>query len=111
MRSRSSARSSPRSAKARRRLLQQQLPARQGWPRGATSDDTALTLLAACHLADRDGDGDPGAFLADLAGQAPAIRGLAPTTTAAIEHFRRGGEPAAPARATNGAAIRALPIG
>ncbi len=89
----------------------EQLPAREGWPRGATSDDTALTLLVARHLADRDGDGDPGAFLADLADQAPAIRGLGPTTTGAIEHFRHGGEPAAPARATNGAAMRALPIG
>ena len=89
----------------------EQLPARQGWPRGATSDDTALTLLVAHHLADRDGDGDPGAFLADLADQAPAIKGLGPTTTAAIEQFRRGGEPAAAAaRATNGAAMRALPI-
>jgi len=29
----------------------EQLPAREGWPRGATSDDTALTLLAARHLA------------------------------------------------------------
>ena len=73
----------------------EQLPAREGWPRGATSDDTALTLLVARHLADRDGDGDPAAFLADLAGQEPAIRGLGPTTTAAIERFRRGDEPAA----------------
>ncbi len=90
----------------------EQLPAREGWPRGATSDDTALTLLVARHLADRDGDGDPDAFLADLTEQAPGIRGLGPTTTAAIEHFRRGGEPAvAAARATNGAAMRALPIG
>ncbi|HEX8008289.1 MAG TPA: ADP-ribosylglycohydrolase family protein [Trebonia sp.] len=89
----------------------EQLPARQGWPRGATSDDTALTLLAARHLAGRDGDGDPDEVLAGLAGQAPAIRGLGPTTTAAIGHFHRGGEPAAPARATNGAAMRALPIG
>ena len=47
----------------------EQLPAREGWPRGATSDDTALTLLVAHHLADRDGDGDPAAFLADLAEQ------------------------------------------
>ena len=31
----------------------EQLPAREGWPRGATSDDTALTLLVAHHLADR----------------------------------------------------------
>ena len=30
----------------------EQLPAREGWPRGATSDDTALTLLVAHHLAD-----------------------------------------------------------
>jgi ADP-ribosylglycohydrolase len=90
----------------------EQLPAREGWPRGATSDDTALTLLVAHHLADRDGDGDPSAFLADLAGQEAAIRGLGPTTTAAIERFRRGDETAdSPRRATNGAAMRALPIG
>jgi ADP-ribosyl-[dinitrogen reductase] hydrolase len=76
--------------------------------RGATSDDTALTLLGARHLADRDGDCDPGAFLAD---QAPAIRGLGPTTTAAIEQFRRGEPAGTQARATNGAAMRALPIG
>ena len=90
----------------------EQLPAREGWPRGATSDDTALTLLVAHHLADRDGDGDPAAFLADLAGQEAAIRGLGPTTTAALERFRRGDEAAgSPGRATNGAAMRALPIG
>ena len=90
----------------------EQLPGREEWPRGATSDDTALTLLVARHLADRDGDGDPAAFLADLAEQEPAIRGLGPTTTAAIERFRRGDEAAAsPGRATNGAAMRALPIG
>ena len=41
-----------------------------------------------------------------------AIRGLGPTTTAAIERFRRGDEAAgSPGRATNGAAMRALPIG
>ena len=90
----------------------EQLPAREGWPRGATSDDTALTLLAAHHLADRDGDGDPAAFLADLAEQEPVIRGLGPTTTAAIERFRRGDEAVySSGKATNGAAMRALPIG
>jgi ADP-ribosylglycohydrolase/tetratricopeptide (TPR) repeat protein len=88
------------------------LPARQGWPRGATSDDTALTLLVAHHLADRDGDADPSAFLTELAGLQPPIRGLGPTTTAAIERFRRSGQTVAAAgRATNGAAMRALPIG
>jgi ADP-ribosylglycohydrolase/tetratricopeptide (TPR) repeat protein len=90
----------------------EQLPAREGWPRGVTSDDTALTLLAARHLAERDGACDPGAFLADLAEEAPAIRGLGPTTTAAIEQFRRSGEVvASSAGATNGAAMRALPVG
>jgi len=89
----------------------EQLPAREGWPRGATSDDTALTLLVAHHLADRDGDGDPAGFLADLADQEPVIRGLGPTTTAAIERFRRGDNTGSPGRATNGAAMRALPIG
>ena len=90
----------------------EQLPAREGWPRGATSDDTALTLLVAHHLADRDGAGDPAAFLADLAEHEPTIRGLGPTTTAAIERFRRSDEAAdSPGRATNGAAMRALPIG
>ena len=90
----------------------EQLPAREGWPRGATSDDTALTLLVAHHLADRDGDGDPAEFLADLAEQEAAIRGLGPTTTSAIERFRRGGVAAgSPGKATNGAAMRALPIG
>src|SRR5690242_1680662 len=88
----------------------EQLPAHGEWPRGATSDDTALTLLVARHLADRDGDGDPAAFLAELAGQEPEIRGLGPTTT--IERFRRGDEAAGSSgRATNGAAMRALTAG
>ena len=51
-------------------------------------------------------------FLADLAEQEASIRGLGPTTTAAIERFRRGEKAAdSPGRATNGAAMRALPIG
>jgi ADP-ribosylglycohydrolase len=88
------------------------LPAREGWPRGVTSDDTALTLLVARHLAERDGGCDASAFLAELAEREPMIRGLGPTTTAAIEHFRRSGQAVASVgRATNGAAMRALPIG
>ena len=90
----------------------EQLPARKGWPRGSTTDDTALTLLAARHLAERDGGCDASGFLADLVPQEPAIRGLGPTTTAAIEQFRRSGKVVPSAdRATNGAAMRALPIG
>src|SRR4029077_8557856 len=57
-------------------------------------------------------DGDPAAFLADLAEQEAAIRGLGPTTTAAIERFRRGDEAAnSPGGAKNGGALGALPIG
>jgi ADP-ribosylglycohydrolase/tetratricopeptide (TPR) repeat protein len=91
----------------------EQVPAREGWPRGVTSDDTALTLLVARHLAERDGGCDASAFLAELAEREPMIRGLGPTTTAAIEHFRRSGEAMASSsgRATNGAAMRALPVG
>ena len=90
----------------------EQLPAREGWPRGATSDDTALTLLVAHHLADGHGEGDPADFLADLAEKEAAIRGLGPTTTAAIERFRRGDKATdSPGIATNRAAMRALPIG
>jgi ADP-ribosylglycohydrolase len=87
------------------------LPARDGWPRGATSDDTALTLLVARHLAERDGTGDAHAFLSDLAVHAPSIRGLGPSTRAAIEHFQYAGELPSAGGATNGAAMRALPIG
>lgn len=89
----------------------EQLPAKEGWPRGATSDDTALTMLVARHLAERDGSGDAHAFLGDLAVHAPSIRGLGPSTTAAIEHFQRTGELPTTGGATNGAAMRALPVG
>ena len=76
------------------------------------SDETALTLLVAHHLADRHGEGDPADFLADLAEKEAAIRGLGPTTTAAIERFRRSDKATdSPGIATNRAAMRALPIG
>ena len=90
----------------------EQLPTREGWPHGSTTDDTALTLMAARHLAERDGDCDARGFLAELAAQEPAVRGLGPTTMAAIEQFRRSGTivPSV-GRATNAAAMRALPVG
>ncbi|MGH3901099.1 MAG: ADP-ribosylglycohydrolase family protein [Pseudonocardiaceae bacterium] len=52
------------------------LPAREGWERGTTSDDTALTLLVAQHLADRSGAADARAFLQTLAAQAGSIRAI-----------------------------------
>lgn len=68
------------------------LPARQGWERGATSDDTALTLLVAQHLAERNGVADARVFLQTLAAHAGSIAGLGPSTTHAIEHYRATGE-------------------
>ena len=87
------------------------LPPRQGWPGGATSDDTALTMLVAGYLAEHGDDADARTLLAQIAGQAPQIRGLGPSTQRAIEHFRTAGELPQEDGATNGAAMRALPIG
>lgn len=87
------------------------LPAAGEWPRGATSDDTALTLLAAEHLIARDGSVDPEAFLATLVDRAPAIRGLGPSTLAAIGGYAETGQLPTRGGDTNGAAMRALPLG
>ncbi|MGH4021323.1 MAG: ADP-ribosylglycohydrolase family protein [Pseudonocardiaceae bacterium] len=89
----------------------EQLTPRGGWQRGATSDDTALTVLVARHLADRGGAGDARAFLTALAVQAPSITGLGPSTSRAIEHYRFTGELPVTGGTTNGAAMRALPVG
>ncbi len=87
------------------------LPAREGWERGATSDDTALTLLVAQHLAERSGAADARAFLQTLAARVGSIQGLGPSTTGAIEHFQATGEPPISGGTTNGAPMRALPVG
>ncbi len=89
----------------------EQLAPRSGWQRGATSDDTALTVLVARHLADRGGTGDARAFLTALAEQAPSITGLGPSTTRAIEHYRSTGALPVTGGSTNGAPMRALPVG
>lgn len=87
------------------------LPAREGWPSGSTSDDTALTLLVADHLAAARGLGDPRQLLATLASRAGSIPGLGPSTTRAIAHFMATGTPDDSGHNTNGAPMRALPIG
>jgi ADP-ribosyl-[dinitrogen reductase] hydrolase len=86
------------------------LPSRPEWPKGATSDDTALTLLVAEHLVD-SGRADGAAFLELLAERAPSIKGLGPSTTAAIEHYRRTGRAPEGNGNTNGALMRSLPVG
>jgi ADP-ribosylglycohydrolase/tetratricopeptide (TPR) repeat protein len=97
-----------------------ELPARDGWPRGSISDDTAQLLLVARCLIDADGRPTRRQLLERLAAALPGMRGVGPSTGAAVERFRRTGlvpgEPGAddrdwPTAATNGAAMRALPIG
>jgi ADP-ribosyl-[dinitrogen reductase] hydrolase len=90
-----------------------QAPARDGWPRGATSDDSAQTLLVAREIVRSHGDPDPQRFLDALADALPSMRGAGRTTRAAVERWRSDGTPTAPEGdgATNGAAMRALPIG
>jgi ADP-ribosylglycohydrolase/tetratricopeptide (TPR) repeat protein len=87
------------------------LPATDMWPSGSTSDDTALTLLVADHLARAEGLGEPIEFLAKLSEQSPRIPGLGPSTTRAIRHFTATGSPDDSGSDTNGAPMRALPVG
>jgi ADP-ribosylglycohydrolase/tetratricopeptide (TPR) repeat protein len=86
------------------------LPRRPDWEQGATSDDTALTLLVCEHLAEF-GEARPLEFLTALTGRAADIHGLGPTTTAAIEEFRMTGALPTGIGNTNGAVMRALPVG
>jgi len=89
------------------------LPERNGFPRGATSDDSDQTLIVARELVRSGGDPDPERFLAALADALPSMRGAGPTTKAAVSRWRSDGSVMAPdgQGATNGAAMRALPIG
>jgi hypothetical protein len=67
-----------------------ELPTPPDWAPGATSDDTALTLLVAAHLGQHSPP-VPEAFLVELSAQAEQIAGLGPSTQAAIVHFRATG--------------------
>jgi ADP-ribosyl-[dinitrogen reductase] hydrolase len=89
----------------------EELPARGDWPRGATSDDTAQLLLVARYLAETKGRVDEREFLTRLAKALPTIRGVGPTTTAAVRRFIETGEAHANEGSSIGAAMRALPFG
>ncbi len=80
------------------------------WPAGATSDDTALTLLVMEDLA-ATGAADPAGFLRRLAAVAPSIHGLGPSTRAAVEGYQRDGMLPSGGGNTNGAVMRSLPVG
>ncbi|WP_170147659.1 ADP-ribosylglycohydrolase family protein [Micromonospora phaseoli] len=82
------------------------------WAAGATSDDTALTLLAARCLVDSGGSADAAMFLSRLVAHDPPVPGIGPSTRAALACFRRTGEvPGDREGGTNGAPMRALPVG
>ncbi len=87
------------------------VPARRGWPRGATSDDTAQLLLVARNLVDSHGRGAEREFLEQLARELPAMRGAGPTTSAAVARYQQGGHVCALDGDTNGALMRILPAG
>ncbi|MGW0504925.1 ADP-ribosylglycohydrolase family protein [Micromonospora sp. NPDC003241] len=80
------------------------------WAAGATSDDTALTLLVARCLV--DGAVDAVTFLSRVAAQDPPVPGAGPSTRAALAAFRAtGAVPDDREGGTNGAPMRALPVG
>jgi ADP-ribosylglycohydrolase len=87
------------------------IPVRNGWPRGATSDDTAQLLLVARHLVAGGGRAGEAEFLDELARELPAMRGTGPTTRAAVARYRQTGQIHATSGGTNGALMRILPAG
>jgi ADP-ribosylglycohydrolase len=91
-------------------------PIREGWAPGETSDDTDQMLLVAELLVDTDGDPTAALFMERLAAAGDAIRGIGPSTRRALAHFRATGTlppvgSGSEQRATNGAAMRMLPVG
>jgi ADP-ribosylglycohydrolase len=89
----------------------EELPPREDWPRGSTSDDTAQMLLVARHLVDSHGQVDEREFLVLLARAFPEMRGAGPTTTASVRRFIETGQVRPAEGVSNGAAMRAPPIG
>jgi ADP-ribosyl-[dinitrogen reductase] hydrolase len=87
------------------------LPAREDWPRGATSDDTEQLLLVAEYLVEANGQIDERDFLDRLARALPGMRGAGPTTQAAVRRFVATGQLHATEGSSIGAAMRALPFG
>jgi ADP-ribosylglycohydrolase/tetratricopeptide (TPR) repeat protein len=88
------------------------LPTREGWPRGATSDDTEALLVVADHLIATQGKGDARGFLTVLGAARDDLRGIGETTQAALDRFAETGKAErASTGATNGALVRGLPIG
>jgi ADP-ribosyl-[dinitrogen reductase] hydrolase len=89
----------------------EELPVRGDWPRGSTSDDTAQLLLVAGYLAEANGQVNEREWLTRLAKALPHMRGVGPTTSAAVGRFVETGQLHASEGNSIGAAMRALPFG
>jgi ADP-ribosyl-[dinitrogen reductase] hydrolase len=89
----------------------EELPERGDWPRGATSDDTDQMLLVARYLAKTAGHVQEREFLTRLAKALPRMRGVGPTTSAAVRRFIEVGQTHATDGDSIGAAMRAPPFG
>jgi len=63
------------------------------------------------HLVEHDGAGDAAALLAAVAAADPPIPGIGPSTTRAVEGLRASGTLPSEGGETNGAVMRALPVG
>jgi ADP-ribosylglycohydrolase len=57
---------------------------KQGWPYGGVSDDTMLTLLTVLTLSEESPEQASKKFLSELRAALPHLRGLGPTTKAAL---------------------------
>jgi ADP-ribosylglycohydrolase len=88
------------------------VPTRPGWPPGITSDDTTVVRVMSRHLIATNGRGDASGFLRALAAARTELRGIGETTRAALDRFvQTGRAERASDGATNGALVRALPVG
>jgi len=87
------------------------LPKRGDWPPGSTSDDTALTLLVGEYLIQEQGVGNPLDFMELVSNRADSIRGMGPSTSKAVQYFRDTHSLYEGKSNTNGAPMKALPIG
>lgn len=85
------------------------LPDWRGWPRGSVSDDTIFLLSVAEVIV--SSQPTPKILLERLAADLPRARGAGRTSRAAVQRFLAQGTLQAEGGATNGAAMRALPIG
>jgi ADP-ribosylglycohydrolase len=89
----------------------EQLPPRGDWPQGSTSDDTAQLMLVAGYLVGAKGQVNEQEWLTLLAKGLPHMRGVGPTTSAAVQRFVETGQLHATDGDSIGAAMRALPVG